>query len=199
MTRMKQAMITGCDYGLGAELAREGLARGFRVFAGCLNPAKAAAMKMLAREHGRRLAVLRMDMGSERSVDRACAVIRKKTEKLHLLVSNAGVYWTDGLDRLSFKGLRRMFDVNAFGPARLARNLRGLLRASGEGRIVNISSESGSLALGKRPPADPGLRGEQGRPQHAGAPHVVRAREGRDPGRVRPPRLDADAHGPAER
>jgi NAD(P)-dependent dehydrogenase (short-subunit alcohol dehydrogenase family) len=110
-------------------------------------------MKKLAREYGRELIVLRMDMGSERSIDRACAVVRKKAKKLHVLVSNAGVYWTDGLDKVSFRDFRMMFDVNAFGPARLARNLRGLLRASGEGRIVNVSSESGSLAnvLGPRP------------------------------------------------
>jgi NAD(P)-dependent dehydrogenase (short-subunit alcohol dehydrogenase family) len=147
----RNALITGCDYGLGVELVRAGLARGYDVFAGCLKPAKARVMKRLKREHGERLTVLGLDMGSESDIRRVAALVKRKTRKIDLLINNAGVYWHDGIDRVRFKAFHRMFDVNTFGPAVLIRYLRPLLRAAGNARIINISSEAGSMWAVKGP------------------------------------------------
>jgi len=142
---MKTVVVTGCDYGLGAELVKRGLADGWRVFACGLNPAKTKPMRELARAYGKQLEVLRMDMSSESAIRRGAAVIRRRIPRLDLLVNNAGVYWTDGAEQMSFRSFQRMFAVNTIGPAVLVRELLKPLRAA-RGRIVNVSSESGSLA-----------------------------------------------------
>ncbi|MEK7474805.1 MAG: SDR family NAD(P)-dependent oxidoreductase [Candidatus Coatesbacteria bacterium] len=142
---MKTVVVTGCDYGLGVELAKRGLADGWRVFAGCLHPAKAKAMRDPSRAYGKQLTVLPMDMSSEPAIRRAAAVIRRKVPRLDLVVNNAGVFWNDGPEKVSSRDFQRMFAVNTIGPAILVRELLKPLRAA-RGAIVNISSEAGSLA-----------------------------------------------------
>jgi NAD(P)-dependent dehydrogenase (short-subunit alcohol dehydrogenase family) len=141
---MKTVVVTGCDWGLGAEIAKRGLADGWRVFAGCLNPVKSPAMKELAKAYGNRLTVLRMDMSSEASIRRAAAAIRRNVRRLDLLVNNAGIFWNDGPEKVNARDFQRMFAVNAIGPAVLIRELLRPLRAA-KGRIINVSSEAGSI------------------------------------------------------
>ena len=93
---MDTLLVTGCDHGLGVEVAGAALQAGYRVFAGCLKPARAAGMRALARGSGDRLAVFGVDMGSERSVRRAAAWVGRRTRSLDVLVNNAGIYRTDG-------------------------------------------------------------------------------------------------------
>jgi NAD(P)-dependent dehydrogenase (short-subunit alcohol dehydrogenase family) len=142
---MNTVVVTGCDYGLGVDLVRCGLAGGGRVFAGCLNPPKAKEMKALAKEHGEKLVVFRMDMSSEASIRRSAASIRRKAPRVDLLINNAGVFAEDGLEKVNFDDFARMFAVNTFGPAVLIRELHEPLRKAG-GSIVNITSEAGSMA-----------------------------------------------------
>ena len=142
---MKTVVVTGCDFGLGVELVKHGLAEDCRVFAGCLNPAKAKEMKTIAKVHKNRLIVFRLDLSSEASIRRAAAAIRRKAPRVDLLINNAGIYWTDGLKKTNFESFSRMFAVNAFGPAILVRELHDTLRKA-QGVVANISSEAGSMA-----------------------------------------------------
>ena len=75
---MNTVVVTGCDYGLGVELVQRGLADGYRVFAGCLNPPKAKDMNGLTKEHGDKLVIFQLDMSSEASIRRAAAAIRRR-------------------------------------------------------------------------------------------------------------------------
>lgn len=141
----KIAVVTGCDHGLGVALVKSALARGYQVFAGCLAPRRAWAMKHLKAQYGRKLAVFKIDMSAEGSIKRACAYIKKQVARVDLLINNAGMYFEDGIDKVDFGRFRRMFSVNAFGPIVLVRHLRKRLRASGKGRVMMVSSEAGSL------------------------------------------------------
>jgi len=96
-SEQKQALITGCDYGLGAELAKAAMARGYHVFAACLKPAAAEAVRAFARERGYHPTVLKMDMSSESDIRRACAGIARKTDRIDMIVNNAAMYFTDGI------------------------------------------------------------------------------------------------------
>ncbi len=148
----RTTLVTGCDHGLGLEVARAALRRGDRVFALCLRSRSAGDLRALRREAGARLTVLAADLSSEAHLQRACAIVRRKAARLDLLVNVAGAYWRDGLDRLTSRDLHRMFAVNAFAPVLLARFLRPLLRAA-HGTIANVSSEAGGIAdvNGNRP------------------------------------------------
>jgi NAD(P)-dependent dehydrogenase (short-subunit alcohol dehydrogenase family) len=91
------------------------------------------------------LTILAADLSSEEHLKRMCGIVGRRTKTLDLLVNVAGVYWRDGLDRLTSRDLHRMFAVNAFAPVLLARHLRPILRGA-KGTIVNVSSEAGGIA-----------------------------------------------------
>ena len=138
---MRTTVVTGCDHGLGFELARAAAARGDRVFALCLKPGQAGGLKA-----DRRITVVGANLALERSLVRACAAIRRRTRRVDGLFNVAGVYFRDGLDQVTYRNLALMHAVNAFAPLVLVRHLRPLLRAARKARIVNVSSEAGALA-----------------------------------------------------
>lgn len=144
---MRTVLVTGCDHGLGVELVKEGLKRGYRVFAGCRRSRSAHAVRALARSNPGRVTVLALDLSAESSVRRAARIVARRTKALDLLVNSAGIFWNDGLDRVDYRAMTRMMKVNAFGPICLVRHLHGALKASGHGKVINISSESGSLGI----------------------------------------------------
>ncbi|MCW2982666.1 MAG: short-chain dehydrogenase [Conexibacter sp.] len=75
------------------------------------------------------------------------AAIARRLERLDVLVNNAAIdYDTDAraasadLDRV-----QRALDTNLFGAWRLTQHVLPQLRASGHGRVVNVSSGAGSI------------------------------------------------------
>jgi NAD(P)-dependent dehydrogenase (short-subunit alcohol dehydrogenase family) len=68
-------------------------------------------------------------------------------------MNNAGIFEReDGLpSQASLEAVRRTLLTNFIGPAAVAQAMLPLLRRSPAGRIVNVSSELGSLALNANP------------------------------------------------
>ena len=65
------------------------------------------------------------------------------SDKIDLLLLNAGIFANDTLDNLDFDAMRNMFDVNALGPLRVVNALRSKL--SEGSKIVLIGSKMGSI------------------------------------------------------
>jgi len=109
-------------------------------------------MRAMAKKYPGKLAILGMDVSSEGSIRRACRRVARGCRQLDLLVNVAGIFFNDGLARVNMRNLAHMMEVNAFGPLLLIKHLRFLLRTA-RGKVVNVSSESGSLAgvTGERP------------------------------------------------
>jgi NAD(P)-dependent dehydrogenase (short-subunit alcohol dehydrogenase family) len=133
-------MITGASRGIGRALAEALLARGDQVLATTRVPSD---LGDLAGRPG--LTVLTMDVSSTSSVAearKACDI-----EALDVLVQNAGM--SGGAQHAPGMDLARaetILSVNAMGPLRVYDAFVDLLR-KGEGRkLVNVSSEAGSLA-----------------------------------------------------
>ncbi len=143
-----KAYITGTDRGLGLALASTFLRHGYDVFAGQygVDPSGLAALKA---QYGARLEVVPLDVGSDASVAGAARLVADKTDRLDVLVNNAAIIGqkdatvTDGLD---FDDMLAVYNVNALGPLRVAQSVLPLLQAGELKRIVNISSEAGSMA-----------------------------------------------------
>lgn len=82
------------------------------------------------------------------SVMSAVAAIVERTGRLDVVVNNAGGHFDDGqrLSALTDDDLRDALEVNTIGPLRVARAALPHMRSAGRGRIVNVSSRSGSFA-----------------------------------------------------
>ena len=143
-------VITGANRGLGLELARVFSGRGDTVIAGCRRPDVAAELAALTPH------VHAIDLGDQDSIAGFVGVVGDRT--VDVLINNAGIdarnLGADDSERNVLTQTPAQFmgqiEVNALGPMLLSRALVGQLRRSDHPRIVNMSSQIGSMEVGRR-------------------------------------------------
>lgn len=137
----KTVLITGCSSGIGLESALELKRQGFRVLAGCRNPADVTRM------NGMGLIGIELDLDDPSSVDRAASdVIALTGNRLFGLFNNAGFGVYGPLLTLTRAQMERQFSANFFGAHQLTQRLLPAMIPHGEGRIVMTSSVMGLIA-----------------------------------------------------
>jgi NAD(P)-dependent dehydrogenase (short-subunit alcohol dehydrogenase family) len=140
----KNVLITGASTGLGRSAALMLAASGWRVYAGVRKPADA---KSLQAEAEGTLVPLELDVAKPESVAAAIEQLAKATGgELHGLINNAGVYVGGPLELMRPGEIDDTFAVNVIGLLSVTRACLPLLRAA-RGRIVNVSSISGLIAM----------------------------------------------------
>ena len=129
------AVVTGANSGIGFHTTKELVAHGAQVVMACRNEA-AAESAAATLKAGDAVRVARLDLASAASVREFAETI---TEPLDLLVNNAGVM---APPRLSFTedGFEKQFGTNHLGHFVLTSLLLPALLASGNGRVVTVSS-----------------------------------------------------------
>jgi NAD(P)-dependent dehydrogenase (short-subunit alcohol dehydrogenase family) len=137
----KIALITGAAQGLGAEIARRFHKEGAMVFLGDLN---AAEGEKTAREMEGTV-FLRLDVTSEESWKSAFATILARMGRLDILVNNAGINIRKDIEEMPVEALDSMLAVNVKGPFLGIKHALPIMRASGGGVILNMSSICGLL------------------------------------------------------
>lgn len=159
-------LVTGANKGIGLQIAKELAARGLTVLVGSRNL-----------EHGETAAksiegdarAVQLDVTDPASIDAAAKRIRQEFGRLDVLVNNAGIAQADTpggpgpakslresaqsgrLSVASLDEIRAVFETNVFGVIAVTQAMLPLLREAPAGRIVNISSRSGSLTLNSDP------------------------------------------------
>jgi NAD(P)-dependent dehydrogenase (short-subunit alcohol dehydrogenase family) len=151
----KIALITGANKGIGFETARQ-LARsgGVHVLLAARDPAKGERAAHALRSEGLDVEALQLDVTNDSSIKAAAASIAQKYGLLDILINNAGIGIDDAGKKVSEQSLetwRRTFDTNFFGMIAVTQAFLPLLAKSAGGRIVNLSSILGSLALHSNP------------------------------------------------
>jgi NAD(P)-dependent dehydrogenase (short-subunit alcohol dehydrogenase family) len=140
----KNVLITGASTGLGRSAALLLAASGWRVYAGVRKPADGASLRADATGE---LVPLELDVAKPASVAAAVEQLAKATGgELHGLINNAGVYVGGPLELMRPGEIDDTFAVNVIGLLSVTRACLPLLRAA-SGRIVNISSISGLIAM----------------------------------------------------
>ena len=132
------AIVTGSSSGIGQATALHLRSLGFDVFAGVRKREDADRL----REQG--LEPLQLDVTEEESIDAARTLLGGRP--LAGLVNNAGVAVSGPLEYVPVAELRHQLEVNLIGQVAVTQALLPALRA-GQGRIVNMSSIGGRLAL----------------------------------------------------
>lgn len=141
------ALVTGGNRGLGRETCRQLGERGYRVLLTAREPERGERAAGELRKEGLDVEFHRLDVTEPGQVERAAEYVEEDVGRLDALVNNAGVY----LDReaaaleVEVGVVRRTMEVNAYGPLRLCQALVPLMRRRGYGRVVNVSSGSGSF------------------------------------------------------
>ncbi|MGN6126476.1 MAG: SDR family NAD(P)-dependent oxidoreductase [Humibacter sp.] len=139
------ALVTGANKSIGYEVVRSLARLGMTVYLGSRDEAAGVtAAESLAQEGDVR--PIRLDVTDHATLTMAVELIRERHGKLDVLVNNAGVSGA-GADPLTadLDVVKGMFETNVWGPVRLVQLAAPLLRASGAGRVVNVSSSAGSF------------------------------------------------------
>jgi len=142
-----KAYITGADRGLGFALTKSLLENAYIVFAGCYMP-EWPQLRELNEIYTTDLTIVPLDVSDDVSVNQAANIIKNKTDSLDLLVNNAAIASDRSgtiLEDLHFDDMRKMFEINTFGPLRVTHSVIKLLLNGERTLLLNISSEAGSI------------------------------------------------------
>lgn len=137
------ALVTGANRGIGREVVRQLISRGFWTVLTARDEERGRAA---ADELGTEF--VRLDVSDDASVDRCFRFVAERYGRLDVLVNNAAIHY-DTWQRCVGADLavvREAFETNLFGAWRCCRCATPLMRRNRWGRIVNVSSEAGSLA-----------------------------------------------------
>ena len=155
-TPTKTALVTGGNRGIGFEVCRQLAARGFAVLLTARDAEKSRAAAAKLKSVGRVEPVV-LDVANASSIEKAVAEVSSRYGWLDVLINNAGINYDtwETVENAEIDGtVIETIRTNLLGPWRMCQAFLPLLRKSRAGRIVNVSSESGSLAnMGAGPPA----------------------------------------------
>jgi NAD(P)-dependent dehydrogenase (short-subunit alcohol dehydrogenase family) len=142
------ALITGANKGIGFQTARLLGARGMTVLAGARDEARGAEAERALRDGGADARFVQLDVADSKSVTRAAEWVEAEFGRLDILVNNAGIARGDGTgapSQTTVETLRTVYETNVFGVVAVTNALLPLLRRAPAARIVNVSSEVGSI------------------------------------------------------
>lgn len=147
----KIALITGANRGIGLEAARQLAQLGYTVILGARDLAKGEAAAANLRESGSDVHAVQLEVSDERSIQNAAREVEERFDHIDVLINNAGIspeYAAGQLSpsKLSQEIFRRIYDTNLFGAFAVLQAFVPLLERSDAPRVVNVSSEIGSLS-----------------------------------------------------
>jgi NAD(P)-dependent dehydrogenase (short-subunit alcohol dehydrogenase family) len=142
------ALITGANKGIGFATARMLGQRGMTVLVGARDETAGTKAETTLAEEGIAAHYIPLDVTDEAQVRAAAATIEARFGRLDILVNNAGIVRADGAGLPSMTTLatmRTVFDTNLYGVITVTNAMLPLLRKAPAARIVNVSSEVGSI------------------------------------------------------
>jgi NAD(P)-dependent dehydrogenase (short-subunit alcohol dehydrogenase family) len=142
------AVVTGGNRGIGRDVARQLAEQGYVVVLGARDEVKGQRAARELDPTGGRIVPCRLDVADAEVVRAAAGWIDDRFGRVDVLVNNAAIdYDTDqwavtaDLDRV-----RRAMETNLYGAWAMVQAVLPLLRESPHPRIVNVSSQSGSVS-----------------------------------------------------
>lgn len=141
------AVVTGANRGLGLEVCRQLADLGYATVLAARNLAKGRAAAAELDGSGRVVAT-QLDVTDEASVHAAAEWVETRFGRCDALVNNAAIHydtWQQGVTA-DLSVVREALETNLLGAWRVALAFLPMLRKAPHGRIVNVTSEGGSLA-----------------------------------------------------
>jgi NAD(P)-dependent dehydrogenase (short-subunit alcohol dehydrogenase family) len=148
MTSTQQSvLITGATDGLGRAMALYLAGSGYRVFAAGRSQEKRAGLDSLAEKQNLPIETVNMDVTDDGSVRSGVARVLEHAGGIDVLINNAGVAYVAVMEEIRLDDLRRQFETNVFAAVRLIQAVLPAMRERRTGRILNISSIAGKIAM----------------------------------------------------
>jgi NAD(P)-dependent dehydrogenase (short-subunit alcohol dehydrogenase family) len=149
MSTKKTALVTGANKGIGRAIAQQLASEGYTVWLGSRDAGRGQQAVDELRAAGHDVKLLVLDVTSDQSVAAAAQALARETDRLDVLVNNAGALTSmttppsqDGTDLV-----KSVYEVNVFGPIRVTQALLPLLKKAPAARVVMLSSSLGSMTV----------------------------------------------------
>jgi len=137
----KAVLITGCSSGIGRATARRLAAGGWTVYATARRPESIADLEAAG------CRTLALDMTDESSMVAAARTVEETHGAVGVLINNAGYSQSGAIETVPIEAVRRQFETNVFGLARLTQLVLPRMRDQRWGKIVNLGSMGGKLVF----------------------------------------------------
>lgn len=132
--------ITGCSTGFGRSLAKEVLAKGHQVV---VTARKTADIEDIIKDYPNTAIALTLDVTVAQQIVDAVKKAIEKFGRIDVLVNNAGIGYFGAVEESEEAEVRRMFEINFFGLARVTQEVLPYMRKQKSGHILNIASIGG--------------------------------------------------------
>ncbi|MCG1017416.1 MULTISPECIES: SDR family oxidoreductase [Burkholderiaceae] len=142
----KTALITGGARGLGAAICDELARAGMNIVVADLHEDQARATAAELGQHGVKVVWQRIDVSDEASVQQAMHAIHESVGELDVVVNNAAIDVTAAIEDVDVAAWQRVLMTNLFGPYLICRAVVPMMKARGDGHIVNIASTASKRA-----------------------------------------------------
>jgi NAD(P)-dependent dehydrogenase (short-subunit alcohol dehydrogenase family) len=145
--RDKIALITGGSRGLGLVLARHICAQGGSVALIARDPDELARAKADLAPRGGAVLTIACDLLDARQIQSAVRQIIDRFGKIDILINNAGIIEVGPLENMTREDFDRAMRLHFWAPFELIAQVVPEMRIWGGGRIVNVSSIGGKVAV----------------------------------------------------
>jgi NAD(P)-dependent dehydrogenase (short-subunit alcohol dehydrogenase family) len=142
------AVVTGANRGIGREVARQLAGHGFLVIAGSRNQDAGERAARQLDPAGRSVIARRLDVTDPATIQATADWTTQSLGRADVLVNNAAVHydtWQQAWNA-DLAVVREALDTNLLGAWQTTQAFLPLLRRSAHARVVNVSSEGGSLS-----------------------------------------------------
>jgi NADP-dependent 3-hydroxy acid dehydrogenase YdfG len=137
----KAVLISGCSSGIGRATARRLAAGGWTVYATARRLDSIADLEAIG------CRTLALDVTDEDSMVAAVRQIEETHGAVGVLINNAGYSQSGAIETVPLEAVRRQFETNVFGLARLTQLVLPKMRDQRWGKIVNLGSMGGKLVF----------------------------------------------------
>ena len=142
------AVVTGANSGIGRAAALQLAQQGYRVFGTVRSIEKAAKLQARAQDLGVVIELIELDVASDSSVQLGFNDIFRTTDRIDVLVNNAGIGGNGVVEESTPQMFHDAFNVNVVGAVRCMQHVLPKMRAQRSGTIVNITSVAGVRPMG---------------------------------------------------
>ena len=141
------AVVSGANRGIGKEIARQLAEKGLHVILTARRESLGREACAEMQNDGLSVSFFPLDVTSDESVASLAGYLRREFGRLDVLVNNAGVAldkWVPALEG-TMEQFLMTYETNVFGVLRMCRALIPIMREGGYGRVINLSSNLGSM------------------------------------------------------
>lgn len=140
--RGKNAIVTGANRGLGLAIVTRLAEAGCNIWACMRNESNdfLNIAKELCNLYGVRITPVYFDLTSADAIRDSYRMISKETPRIEILINNAGIGHMGLFQMTKMTDIRKIYDINLFGPMQLTQYVLRNMQKYGYGRVINVAS-----------------------------------------------------------